>query len=138
MTTTLTAVNTFDLFFRDFFNSTGQFTTPDKTKASYPVDIYQDSTGMHFNIPCIDIEKEEIKITTNSDILKITYQKTSTEEPLDRQYLCKGIANRSFNLGYKFSSKFDLSKVEANFNNGLLKLHIPFSKEGSLKEVKIK
>jgi HSP20 family protein len=138
MTTIVKPINTFDLFFRDFFNTTGQFTTPDKTKASYPVDIYQDSTGMHFDIPCIGIEKEEIKITTNSDILKIAYEKDLTQEQSNREYLCKGIANRSFNLGYKFSSKFDLSKVEAIFNNGLLKLHIPFSKEGSLKEVKIK
>lgn len=138
MTTVIKPINTFDLFFRDFFNSASQFTTPDKTKASYPVDIYQDTKGMHFEIPCTGIKKDEIKITTNSDILKITYEKSNTECSSEREYLCKGVANRSFSLGYKFSSRFNLSKIEAIFDNGLLQLHIPFSEEGVLKEVKIK
>lgn len=138
MTTILNSSNTFDLFFRDFFNSSNQFTTPDKSKNSYPVDIYQDGTGMHFEIPCIGINKEDIKISVDSNILRIMYnKKESSEETKERSYLCKGVANRSFNLGYKFSSKFDLTEVNARYDNGLLIVNIPYSAENEVKEISI-
>lgn len=131
--------DTVDLFFRDFFNTSNTYTTPDKSKSSYPVDIYEDASGMHFEIPCVGLEKEDIKVTINSDVLRIVYEKRASEKDEEaRKYYCKGVASRSFNLGYKFSSKFNLSEVEARFEKGLLLINIPFSEEGELKEVKIK
>lgn len=131
--------DTVDLFFRDFYNSSSTYTTPDKSKSSYPVNIYEDSTGMHFEVPCIGLDKDDIKITVNAEVLKLVYDKPdSKESESTRKYYCKGVVNRSFYLGYKFSSKFDLSKVDAKFDKGLLTINVPFSKEGELREVKIK
>jgi HSP20 family molecular chaperone IbpA len=56
----------------------------------------------------------------------------------DRIYQVKGIARRSFNLGYKIASRFDLSKAEAEMKNGLLVISIPFAEEAKPKTLKIK
>lgn len=137
-----TNVDAIDLFFRDFLHKQGLFKSPEESKSSYPVDIFETSKGMHFEIPCTGFSKEDVKITVKSDILNIKYdRKFSLEkDELDpeRRYICKGVATRSFDLGYKFSSKFDLAKVNAYFEHGLLKIEVPFSKEAEPREVKIK
>jgi HSP20 family molecular chaperone IbpA len=53
-------------------------------------------------------------------------------------YIHKGIAKRSFNLGWKIDSKFDLKKIVAKFENGLLTIGIPFAKESQVKLINIK
>ena len=56
----------------------------------------------------------------------------------NKNYYHRGIAKRSFNLGWKIDSKYDLSKADASFENGLLKIYIPFAKGSELKSLKIK
>jgi HSP20 family molecular chaperone IbpA len=55
-----------------------------------------------------------------------------------RNYIHRGVAKRSFNLGYKIASKFDLSKAEAMMENGLLGIIIPYADEAKPKVLKIK
>ena len=61
--------------------------------------------------------------------------KSKAEE--NKDYIHKGIAKRSFNLGWKIDSKFDLSKAKAEFVDGLLTVTIPFAKGSELKTLKI-
>ena len=42
------------------------------------------------------------------------------QEIFNSDYIHKGIAKRSFNLGWRIDSKFDLSKANAEFKDGLL------------------
>ena len=49
----------------------------------------------------------------------------------------RGIAKRSFNLGWKIDSRFNLSKATAEFKNGLLQIIIPFAKGLEPKTLKI-
>lgn len=41
-------------------------------------------------------------------------------------------------LGYKIAPKFDLTKISAEMENGLLKISIPLTKEAKPKAIKIK
>jgi len=54
------------------------------------------------------------------------------------EYIHKGIAKRSFDLGWKISPKFDLSKISASMENGLLRLEVPVSPESKPKTITIK
>lgn len=133
-----TPFSTIDLFFRDFLHKHGQFTAPETSKSSYPVDIFETSQGMHFEIPCAGLTKKDVEITVKSDVLRIEHEKESTSDLGDRKYYCKGVASRSFSLGYKFSSKFNLTKVDATFNNGMLSIFVPYTKEAETTKVTIK
>ena len=82
------------------------------------------------------IDKEDIDIQIQGNILRVIYDKPKTE--LDSKFYHRGIAKRAFNLGWKIDSKFQLSKAEASFENGLLRIGIPFSKGSELKTLKIK
>ena len=128
--------NPFDILVRNFFQDASQYSPLEQTKLSHPVDIFTTDKGLTFNIACTGISKEDIEIQLQDNIIRINYTKTKEEEDVD--YIHRGIAKRSFNLGWKIDSKFDLSKAAAKFENGLLTIDVPFSKGSELKKLQIK
>ena len=61
---------------------------------------------MIFDIAAVGIDKSEIKIEADSNMLKVSHEKDSSNDGID--YIHKGIARRAFNLGWKVSPKYDL------------------------------
>ena len=131
----------FDILVRNFFQDASTYLPLAETKVPHPVDIYTNEKGLFFEIACTGISKEELKIETQDNTLRVNYDKSKDAtccEVDDCDYIHKGIARRSFNLGWKIDSKFDLSKADAEFKDGLLKISIPFTKGSELKTLKIK
>ena len=126
----------FDILVRNFFQDASKYSPLAESKVPHPVDIYTTETSLVFDIACTGISKDDIEIQTQDNILRINYDK-SKEEDKSVDYIHKGIAKRSFNLGWKIDSKFDLSKAKADFKDGLLKIEIPFAKGSELKTLKI-
>jgi|TARA_R110000787_G_scaffold8068_1_gene26995 HSP20 family protein len=129
--------NPFDILFRNFFNTEDQFAPAFNSKQPHPLNIYYNDEGLHFEVACTGLTKEDISISVEGDLLKISYQKP--EEELDFSgYIYHGLSKKSFDLGYKISPKYNLSKINAEMENGLLKLHLPLSEESKTKSIKIK
>jgi|TARA_R100000479_G_scaffold88690_1_gene43305 HSP20 family molecular chaperone IbpA len=131
----------FDLLFKDFFKSDLNFQPATEAKIPHPVDVFETKNGLHFEVACTGLSKSDVELNIEGDILKIAYNKdaeTIDAKVQERNYIHKGIAKRSFNLGYKIASKFDLSKAEALMENGLLAILIPFADEAKPKVLKIK
>ena len=131
----------YDLLFRDFFKSELDFQPATQAKFTHPVDIFENSHGLHFDIACTGLSKEDVEINIEGDVLKVSYTKPQDEECCevnDCTYIHRGVAKRSFNLGYKIAPKFNLSKAEAMMENGLLGIRIPFADEAKPKAIKIK
>ena len=134
-------ISPFDLLFRDFFKSELDFQPAIEAKISHPVDIYENKNGLHFEIACTGLTKSDIEINIEGDILKISYNKSKDEaccEVDDCKYIHRGIAKRSFNLGYKVASKFNLSESSAEMKDGLLRISVPFADESKPKTLQIK
>ena len=127
--------NPFDILVRNFFQDAGAYRPLAETKLPHPVDIYERDNGLGIDIACTGISKEDIEILIEGNIIRVNYNKPD-EEDLG-EFIYKGIAKRSFNLGWKIDSKFYLSKAKAEFKNGLLKVVIPFAKGSEPKTLKI-
>ena len=130
----------FDILVRNFFQDASTFSPLAETKIPHPVDIYTNEKGLFFEVACTGISKEDLEIQTQDNTLRINYDKNkdaSCCEVNNCDYIHKGIAKRSFNLGWKIDSKFELSKADAEFKYGLLKIEIPFAKGSELKTLKI-
>ena len=131
----------FDILVKNFFESSSPFTPAIEAKIFHPVDIYENKEGLYFEIACTGLTKEQVNLSIEGDILKVSYAKEQDNkccEVNDCEYIHKGIARRSFSLGYKVASRYDLSQAEAEMENGLLKVYVPFAKESQLKTLKIK
>ena len=132
----------FDVFVRNFFQDANTFAPIVEQKIPHPVDVYEVENGLGIDIACTGLFKEDIDILIQGNILRVNYDKgdptRSGKDDSDTNYYHRGIAKRSFNLGWKIDSKYDLSKAEANFENGLLIIKIPFAKGNEIKSLKIK
>jgi len=128
----------FDLLFRNLFNTDSGFQpTTFETKQPHPLDIFYDDKGLHFEVACTGLTKKDIQLEIDGDLLQIIYNKPSEEEDYSG-YIYKGLAKRSFNLGYKVAAKFELEKLEAEMKDGLLHLFIPIAESKKAKTIKIK
>jgi HSP20 family protein len=133
-----THTDPYDVLFKNFFNNDSFFAPALETKISHPVDIYETQDGLHFEIACTGLSKEDVKINIEGDILRVTYEKDGENEIDVTNFIQKGIARRSFNLGYKVSSRFDLQDADAQMINGLLTISIPFAEQAKPKVLAIK
>lgn len=136
-----TYVSPFDLLFRDFFKSETYFQPATEAKFPHPVDIYENKNGLHFEIACTGLGKSDVNIDIEGDVLRISYSKeaeAADAEARERNYIHRGVAKRSFNLGYKIASKFDLPQADASMKDGLLKISVPFAESAKPKVLKIK
>jgi HSP20 family protein len=126
----------FDILIKDFFNTDTEFRPAHQTKINHPVDIYEANDGLNIDIACVGLTKKDIEITVEGDILKVEYNRDKSKN--DESYVHRNIAKRSFNLGWRISRRFDLSKLSAKLELGLLQLSAPLTEDNKPKTVTIK
>jgi len=127
----------FDLLVKNFFDTTNNFTPAIDSHPNHPINIFEGEDGLTFEIACTGIPKGDIEIKIEGDLIQFIYNKKQPKKEDNKKYIIRGIAQRSFNLGYKVSSKFDLTKGVASFKDGLLIVNIPFSAKSKPKFLKI-
>ena len=135
----------FDLLVRNFLTQEGNYRPVEQNlKLAHPLDIYQSNNGLTFEIACTGIDKEDLEILVEGQTLRVNYNKPNNpdaeevEESINLEYLYRGIAKRSFNLGWKVDPKFNLAKAKPSFNNGLLTIEVPFLEGMGIKTLTIK
>ena len=64
-----------DILVKNFFNQDEEFTTPTNRILNHPVDIYEDKTGLYFDIACTGLTKKQVKVDIEGDILRVSYTK---------------------------------------------------------------
>ena len=124
----------FDLLWKDLFESAPHFSAITQ-KISHPVDIFETEDGIRFEVAAVGLDKQDISIIVDGDQLRITYEKPNRPE---ESPIYRGIKRSSFNLTWKISTKFDLSKLDASLDKGLLIISVPTAEGKAVKQIKIK
>jgi len=128
-------IDPFDIVWKNFLDVNSSFNSIEH-KINYPVDIYEIENGLRFELAVVGLDQEDLQILIEGDTLRITHDRKTTET--ERTYIQKGIARRSFDLAYKVAAKFDLNKLTATMDKGLLIIDIPVSEERAPKKIEIK
>jgi HSP20 family protein len=133
-----TTFNEWDILFHNFFHPTSGFGSASTTKQPHPLNIFYDDKGLHFEVACTGLTKEDVKVEIEEDILKISYNKPDEDREIHPGTIVRNLSKKSFNLGYKISGKYDLSKADGILENGLLTIFIPITEKAKPKSIKIK
>ena len=139
MTVQQYALSPLDVLVKNFFDNDSVFNKPDNRSVKHPIDIYEDENGLTFEVACTGLDKSDVDITIEGDVLKISHDKNEkAPNNAIRQFYHSGIRKSSFNFGWKIARRFELAKADAKMENGLLVINIPFANESKPKSIKIK
>ena len=136
---TLPAIFGWDAFDKLFGNTFDEmFNTP----TGYPTDLIEVKddddkvTGYEVNVTLAGIPKENIEISLENDIINISIKKSEKEDDKNRNYIKRGISQRSMQLRYGLH-RINKELINATLENGLLKIFLPLAEEAKPRMINI-
>lgn len=105
------------------------------------VDISEDDKEYLIKAEIPEMKKEDIKLNVHDDVLMITgerkYEKEEKEEK-DKKYHRVERAYGSFMRSFTLPEDADGSKVNAEYKDGILKVHLPKAEKAKPKAIEVK
>lgn len=102
------------------------------------VDIVERDTAYHIKAELPGVDKNDVKITVQNDVLTIRGEKKKESEKKNDNYhrveRSFGVFQRSFTLPTSVQS----DKIEASYDNGVLSVVLPKSEEEKPKQIEVK
>ena len=102
------------------------------------VDIIEDEKEWLVKADLPEVSKEDVKVTVENGVLTLTGERKLEKEEKDKKYhrieRSYGIFLRSFTL----PDATDGTKVNAEFKDGVLKVHLPKTEKAKPKAVEVK
>ena len=131
--------NEIDSFLNSFFGNSGFDKLSNSEKSDFEprvnVQDVADKLILTFEIP--GLEKSEIKILVQDDILTVSGERKISNEYKDDQVIRSEIRTGSFSRSFTLPGNVDATKVVAGYNNGLLNVSIPKTEESKPKEIEV-
>jgi HSP20 family protein len=130
-----------DLLWKSFFEKGAQYRPITEKAVQHPVDIQETDNGLKIEIAAVGLDKSDLDIIVDSETLRVAYRKSDDDkeaEANEYRYFQRSIKKASFDIAWKVSSKYELAKMSASLDKGLLTLEIPFAKENKPKKIEIK
>ncbi len=103
------------------------------------LDVYEDKDNIHVDCDLPGFKKEEIELSLEDDILRITAEhKDTTEEKKEDSYYLRERRCRSFSRSVRLPQNIMQEKVNAEYENGVLHISVEKQPEKKPQSIKIK
>lgn len=140
--TTLPAVqriaNPFDRFFNDFVNRSWDQGSEGLTNWRPAVDIYESDEGLHFLMDLPGMKKEDLQLTFENGVLSVHGERKGDWEQNGTGYRRTERFQGNFSRAFSLPQGVDLEKIEAKFEDGVLKVFVPKGEQLRAKHVEIR
>ncbi len=102
------------------------------------VDITEDEKEYVVKAEIPEMKKEDIKLNVEDNVLSITGERKYEKEEKGKKYHRVERAYGSFMRSFTLPEDADSSKVNAEYKDGLLKVHLPKSEKAKPKATEVK
>ena len=102
------------------------------------VDIMEDDKEWLVKADLPEVKKEDVKVTVESGVLTITGERKFEKEEKDKKYHRIERSYGNFFRSFTLPDAADGSKVNAEFKDGVFKVHLPKSEKTNPKAVEVK
>jgi HSP20 family protein len=102
------------------------------------VDISEDDKEYLIKAEIPDMKKEDVKISVQDDILSISGERKYEKEEKGKRYHRVERAYGSFMRSFAVPENADGSKVNAEYKDGVLTVHLPKSEKAKPKAIEVK
>lgn len=87
-----------------------------------PVNIYEMEQGFNIEVMAPGVAKEDIKLSVLENMLTISYEKNEPAKETAGKLLRNEFGIKSFKRSFTLGEKIDATKINASFENGILKI----------------
>ncbi len=101
------------------------------------VDIVENEKEFLIKAELPALKKEEIRVSLEKNILRIAGERHAEKEEMGKKFHRIERSYGSFSRSFTIPDVIDESKVTADFNDGLLVLHLPKSEKAKEKRIEI-
>lgn len=132
----------FDDFFKpwnEWFNNGDGFW--DRMKAVPAVNIAEGKDAYLVSLVAPGFKKDDFKVHTNGNMLTISCEKEENKEKKEEKFTRKEYNFSSFSRSFTLPEDVNRDKIEARYEDGLLKITLPYNKgvkKDSAKQVAVK
>lgn len=102
------------------------------------IDIQENGDKFELTAELPGVDKKDVNISVNEDVLTISGEKKKTVEKEDAQCYRSERMFGKFERSFRLPDEVDQDKIEAKYENGILHLTIPKTEESKPKEREIK
>jgi HSP20 family protein len=102
------------------------------------VDIVEDDKEWLVKADLPEVKKEDVKVTVENGVLTITGERKFEKEEKDKKYHRIERSYGNFLRSFTLPDTADCAKVNAEFKDGVLKVHLPKNEKAKPKAVEVK
>ena len=102
------------------------------------VDITEDDKEYLIKAELPEVKKDEVKVAVENGVLTISGERKFEKEQKNKKYHRVERAYGSFVRSFTLPDGADADKVNAEFKDGVLKVHLPKSEEVKPKQIEVK
>jgi len=102
------------------------------------VDIIEDEKEWLVKTELPEVKKEDVKVTVEDGVLTITGERKLEKEEKDKKYHRIERSHGNFLRSFTLPDSADGAKVNAEFKDAVLKVHLPKSEKAKPKAVEVK
>jgi HSP20 family protein len=99
--------------------------------------FYEEEGNYKLEAEIPGVNKEDISVTIDKNVVTVSGKKESKVEEKKANYFLLESSYGSFSRSLRLPGEIDEGKVQANFQNGVLRLTMPQKKAGETKQIKI-
>ncbi len=105
------------------------------TRYSVPaVNILEDDKEYRIEVVAPGLDKKDVKINLEDDVLTISSEREEKSEEKDKHYMRREFNYTAFSRSFVVPEEVNADKISADHKNGILTLHLP-KKEEVIKKV---
>ncbi len=123
-------VQKFGNLFDEFFNELPAFSGKEWNNWSFPpVNIHETTDAYHVELSVPGRTKEDFIVNVENGLLTVSFEKKEETKNEDYKTVRREFSYRSFKRSFNLDERIDAEKIQAKYENGLLKLLLPKKEE---------
>lgn len=110
--------------FDNLFNNVADHLTKDLTATHPSVNIFENKEGFTLELAAPGLRKEDFQIQLDKRILKVSAKKEATSLPEGTKSWRKEFSFLNFERSFNLPDTIDAESIKANYEQGILTIHI--------------
>ena len=94
-----------------------------------PVNVHESSDAYHIELNVPGRNKEDFKLNVENGLLTISYEKKEDTKTEEYKTIRREFSYRGFKRSFTVDQLVDSSRIQAKYENGLLKIFLPKKEE---------